>query len=155
MMGRREIDRGEFLALWNGGVAIKKIAAHFQCGVSVVQRHRDLMRLPPRCVSGRKPSELKIDYDEFMKMWDGGIPIANIAKYFKVRSSSISAYATKRGLSRRGTRGGDMGFRAEVEQKQLRKCLGGCEKMFPSPHAGIRICPSCKPKINSVDANYL
>ena len=78
--------------------------------------------------------------DDFVRMWNAGREIAEIARHFGLsRAAAVSRAARlrRRGvdLVRRSPRGGREG-------REMRRCLG-CGLSFMSSHVGNRLCWTC------------
>ncbi len=78
--------------------------------------------------------------DEFVRMWNAGREIAEIAQHFGISRAAAISRASR--LRRRGRELVRRSPRETSEGRKTRRCLG-CGRPFMSGHIGNRLCWSC------------
>lgn len=78
--------------------------------------------------------------DAFVRMWNAGRELGEIAEAFAISKTAVVTRASK--LRRTGVDLARRSPRAETQDCRMRRCLG-CGRSFMSAHVGNRLCWSC------------
>jgi len=88
-----KVDLDELVKLWNAGESVKVIAKKLKISeayaFAVAKRFRNLC--PPRS----KEYNMRIDFNELVRLWNEGVPSPEIARRLDASVSAVRAFAKK------------------------------------------------------------
>jgi transposase-like protein len=90
-----DVDRQEFVRLWNEGASVDRIAKRFDIHRNTVLRKVCEMKLPPR--------ERQVDVPLLFQLWaDMTLTRVEVARKLGVTEGNLTRLAARHGLGRRG-----------------------------------------------------
>lgn len=153
MRPKLNINKDEFVSMYNKRCLQNEIALHFDISVASVQKQRKLYGLP-----SRRKSFYTVDENEFKRLYNEGVLLQEIAKKLKISRSYVFCIRKQLELPYRNKA---WESRNAKNNERERQCCPDCSSVniFRSSKKGLYKCRNCNyrfsnPAVRQLSVKY-